>query len=321
MLKRGASKVYKCLFYTVHMEVKRMFEDIPLEIFLVLYGVIVAALLVLVALSFYVVKQWQKAVILRFGKITQITEAGLHFKIPLIESVILVDLRTQTLEMERQVAITKDNISIGIDAVVFMKIEDAQKFVLNIEDYRSAVTKYAQASMRDLVGKYSLDDLLTSRAEIAQVLKAKVDELGKVWGIDVTNVEIQDISLPEDMKRAFAIRAEAERESEAIITKAHAELEASKNYKEAALNLKDPSALQLRILETIKQVSKDQSNTIIFALPTETLTSMGITGIAAASSINSSDARKRKKEALEAMKKPIALAPKEEIKESEEEEE
>ena len=311
MLKRGANKVYKCLFYTVHMEVKRMFEDIPLEIFLVLYGVIVAALLILAALSFYIVKQWQKAVILRFGKITQITEAGLHFKTPLIESVILVDLRTQTLEMERQVAITKDNISIGIDAVVFMKIEDAQKFVLNIEDYRSAVTKYAQASMRDLVGKYSLNDLLTSRAEIAQALKAKVDELAKAWGIDVTNVEIQDISLPEDMKRAFAVRAEAERESEAIIIKARAELEASKNYKEAALNFKDPGALQLRILETIKQVSKDQSNTIMFALPTETLTSIGAGGLAAMASINSSDARKRRAMALEQAKKPIQLPTKE----------
>jgi len=264
-----------------------------------------------IALAIYIVKQWQKAVILRFGKITKITEAGLHFKTPLIESVILVDLRTQTLEMERQVAITKDNISIGIDAVVFMKIEDAQKFVLNIEDYRSAVTKYAQASMRDLVGKYSLNDLLTSRAEIAQSLKAKVDELAKAWGIDVTNVEIQDISLPEDMKRAFAVRAEAERESEAIIIKAHAELEASKNYKGAALNLKDPGALQLRILETIKQISKDQSNTIIFALPTETLTSIGAGGLAAMASINSSDARKRRAMALEQAKKPIQLPTKE----------
>ncbi len=296
-------------------------DEIITYIIWALTGVVGLIIMFYIALAIYIVKQWEKAVVLRFGKITQITEAGLHFKTPIIESVMHIDFRTQTLEMERQVAITKDNISIGIDAVVFMKIEDAQKFVLNIENYRSAVTKYAQASMRDLVGKYSLNDLLTSRAEIAQTLKVKVDELVKAWGIDVTNVEIQDISLPEDMKRAFAVRAEAERESEAIILKAHAELDASENYKKAALNLKENNAMQLRILETVKQVSKDQSNTIIFALPTETLKSMGIAGIAAAASINSSDARRRKKETLDTMRKPITLTPKEEAKENQETEE
>jgi len=296
-------------------------DEVMMWLLYALIGAIIIVILYLIYDGIYIVKQWERAVVLRFGKITKITGGGLQFKTPIIESAIYVDFRTQTLEMERQVAITKDNISVGIDAVVFMKIEDAEKFVLNIEDYRSAVIKYAQASMRDIVGKYPLNDLLTSRVEIAQTLKTKTDELCKAWGIDVTNVEIQDISLPEDMKRAFAVRAEAERESEAIITKAHAELEASKNYKEAALNLKDPNALQLRILETVKQVSKDQSNTIIFALPTETLSSMGISGIAAASSINSSDARRRKAKTLEEARKPIELPEKKKPEEETEEEE
>jgi len=278
-------------------------------------------LLILVALSLFIVNQWEKAIVLHFGKIDRTVSEGLHFKNPITESIIKVDLRTQTLEVNRQVAITKDNISIGVDVVVFMKIEKPEIFVLNIEDYRTAVSKYAQASMRDLVGKYALDDLLTSRTEIATSLKNKVDALTKKWGIDVTNVEIQDIALPEDMKRAFAIQAESERESKAIKIKAQAELKASKDYKDAAKNLHQRNAMQLRILETIKQVSKDQSNTIIFALPIETLTSMGIGGLAAAASINSSDGRRRKAQALELAKKPIAMPTTQQTIEEVEEEE
>jgi len=139
--------------------------------------------------------------------------------------------------------------------------------------------------IRDIIGRYSLDDLLGSREEISRELKKVVDELTDEWGIDIARAELQDISLPEDMKRAFAVQAEAEREARAIIIKSKAELEASVNLAKAEDNMKDVNAMQLRILATIDDVSKDQSNTIVLALPLETLKAAGIQGIAAMSSI------------------------------------
>ncbi len=243
------------------------------------------ALLVLLS-SLYVVKQWEKIAVIRFGKIVKIVETGLHFKIPFIDSIQRVDLRMQTVDLKGQLAITKDNISVGIDAVVFMKIEDAEKLILKIKNYYNAVSKYAQTSIRNVIGRYSLDDLLASREEIAISLKNVIDELTKEWGIDISRAELQDISLPGDMKRAFAVQAEAERESRAVLIKAKAELEASTMLSEAAANMKDPNAMQLRILSTINDVSKDQSNSIVLALPLETLRSSGIQGLAGISSIN-----------------------------------
>ena len=136
-----------------------------------------------------------------------------------------------------------------------------------------------------MIGRYSLDDLLESREAIAKSLKDVIDELSKDWGIDITRAEWQDISLPSDMKRTFAVQAEAERESKAVLIKAKAELEASTMLSEAAANMKDPNAMQLRILSTVNDVSKDQSNTIILALPLETIKSAGIQRVASLSAI------------------------------------
>jgi regulator of protease activity HflC (stomatin/prohibitin superfamily) len=254
--------------------------------------------LILIGLSFYSVKQWERAVITRFGKIVRVDSEGLHTKIPIIDKVITLDFRTQTLDLRGQQAITKDNISVGIDAVVFMRFEDASKVILNIDNPKDAIAKFVQTAMRNIIGEYTLDELLSSREKVAESLKKQSDEFSSNWGIDIQKAELQEISLPTDMKRAFAVQAEAERESRAIKIKAQAELDASKVLSEAAGNLKDPNVLQLRILETIKQVSKDQSNTIIFALPTEVLISSGIGGLAAAASINSSENKRKKTEAL-----------------------
>jgi regulator of protease activity HflC (stomatin/prohibitin superfamily) len=147
--------------------------------------------------------------------------------------------------------------------------------------------------MRNIVGQYKLDELLSSRDKVAASIKSIIDELAQQWGIDIARTELQEITLPQNMQRAFAVQAESERESRAIIIKSAAEVEASANLQKAAAILAENDALQLRILETIKQVSKDQSNTIIFALPTETLKNIGAGGLAAMASINSSDARRR----------------------------
>jgi regulator of protease activity HflC (stomatin/prohibitin superfamily) len=233
----------------------------------------------------FIVRQWETAAIFRFGEIIGIVGTGLHLRMPFIDTIQRVDMRMQTVDLHGQLAITKDNISVGIDAVVFMRIEDPRRVILNVKNYFDAVAKYAQTSIRNIIGRYTLDDLLESREEIAVTLKEMIDELAVEWGIDITRSELQDISLPPDMKRAFAVQAEAERESRAILIKAKAELNASKMLAEAAINMKDPNAMQLRILSTLNDVSKDQSNTIILALPLETLRSAGIQGVSSLAAI------------------------------------
>lgn len=259
-----------------------MLEELLIAIVVI---ILVIALLILAG-GLYVVRQWENVAVLRFGRIIKIVkEAGLHFKIPLIDSIRRADFRMRTLDLKGQKAITKDNISVGIDAVVFLRVEDAQKVILNVVDYEEAVSKYAQTSIRDIIGQYTLDELLASREQVAKSLKNIVDELSVEWGVDITKAELQEIFLPDDMKRAFAVQAESERESKAIIIKANAELQASETLKKAALNLSDPNAMQLRILETVKQVSKDQSNTVLFALPLETIQAVGIQGLSSMASI------------------------------------
>lgn len=184
-------------------------------------------------------------------------------------------------------AITKDNISGGIDAVVFMTIENPERVITQILNFRDAVSKYAQTAIRNIIGQYNFDDLLESREEIAIRLKEEIDKLSKEWGIDIAKAGLQDISLPVDMKRAFAVQAEAERESRAILIKADAELLASSKLAEAAKNMGDLNAIQLRILSTVNDVSKDQSNTIILALPVETLKAAGIQGVVSLLAIGS----------------------------------
>jgi len=256
-------------------------------------GIILVMVAILIIPSFYVVPQWERVAVIRFGKIEQITETGLHMRIPVVDSLQRVDIRTQTIDLMGQSAITKDNISVVIDAVVFMKIEDPKKLILQIQDYRTSVNKYAQTAIRNIIGTYDLDILLEKREEVALKLKEEIDLLVKDWGIDITRAGLQDISLPEDMKRAFAVQAEAERESRAVIIKANAELQASMKLSEAAANMKDPNAMQLRVLSTINDVSKDQSNTIILALPLETLGAASIDGIAAMASIQSKNYPKK----------------------------
>jgi len=245
-------------------------------------GIIIGAVLILLGGTLYTVKQWEKAAIMRFGKLIKIVGPGLHTKIPFIDSVVRVDLRTKTIDLSGQSAITKDNISVGIDAVAFIRVEDPERVLLKIIDYTKAISNYAQTAIRNIVGQYTLDTLLESREEAAKQLKKEVDDLSKEWGIDVARVGLQDIVLPEDMKRAFAVQAEAEREAKAVQIKANAELEASSKLKKAAKNMTDPNAMQLRILSTINDVSKDQSNTIILALPLETLRAAGVSGVLAA---------------------------------------
>jgi regulator of protease activity HflC (stomatin/prohibitin superfamily) len=262
----------------------------------VIIAFIIIIIVMLLGNMLYIVKQWQTVTVIRFGRIIKTVKGGLHTKMPFIDSLIRLDMRVQTFDLRGQSAITKDNITVKIDSVGFLKIENAGKLILGVEDYWSAIKSYSQTSLRNIVGEYSLDELLEKREAIAEKMKLIVDGYTKEWGVDIQKIELQDVVLPLDMQRAFAVQAEAERESRAIVIKANAELTASKTLSLAAENMKkNPIALQLRILETLSDVSKDQSNTILFALPTETLKGAGFSGLAAAASINSSAARVRVK--------------------------
>jgi len=269
-----------------------MFEDWTVAVLPLILGAFVV--LVIFFFSYYIVRQWERVALIRLGRIVKIEEQpGLHFKMPLIDTLYVVDMRMQTIQLKGQTTITKDNISVSIDTVVFTKVEDPMKVILQIEDYKDAVAKYAQTSIRDVMGRYSLDDLLMKREEVANTFKDKVDELSKVWGVDITKAEIQDIALPDDMKRALAVKAEADREAQAVLIKADAELKASSIFKQAADNMKDPNAMQLRILSAVSEASKEAANTIIMALPLETLKYASIGDLGALASINSSAARRR----------------------------
>ena len=218
------------------------------------------------------INEYEKGIKFTRGKYSKTLDSGWHVIWPIFQSLKKVDVRTKVVDVPEQDTITKDNISIKINAVIYYKIFDAKRAVLSVEEYDYAVSQLAQTTMRNIVGSVTLDELLTERDTISTNICAIVDKATDEWGIKVENVELKDVALPEEMKRVMAKVAEAEREKAAVITKASGELEASKNLAEAANNLSAaPGALHLRTLSTINDVSSDQSNTIIFALPIEVL--------------------------------------------------
>lgn len=219
-----------------------------------------------------VINQYERGVILTFGRYTRTCNPGLRWIFIGIQRLIRVDMRITTADIPRQEAITKDNVPVGVNAVVYFKVERAEDAVLNVENYHYAVSQYALAALRDIIGGVELDTLLTEREKIAIDIKTVVDTATTVWGIDVTAIKIQDIELPAAMKRAMAAQAESEREKRAIIIKAEGELKAAGNLQKAAQLLGAiPGGLSLRTLETIEKLQPDPSKTVIFALPVEIL--------------------------------------------------
>ena len=218
------------------------------------------------------IDQYEMGIKFTKGKFDSIMEPGWNFVMPIFQSYKKVDIRTKAVDVPSQEAITRDNVSIKINAVIYYKIFDASKAVLEVENYYYAVGQLAQTTMRNVVGSVSLDELLVDREKISQNICQVIDELTDPWGVKVENVELKDISLPEEMQRVIARVAEAEREKEAVITKAKGEVEASKNWALAAQTMANvPGALHLRTLSTINDISSDQSNTIVFAVPLEIL--------------------------------------------------
>ena len=234
--------------------------------------VIIGIIVIIFLASIKQINEYERGIKFKLGKFTKIMNPGWNLVLPIFESYKKVDIRTKAVDVPEQDAITKDNVSIRINAVIYYKIFDASKSILEVENFYYAVSQLAQTTMRNIVGSVTLDELLSERETISTKICEVIDEATDPWGIKVENVELKDVSLPEEMKRVIAKVAEAEREKAAVITKAAGEVEASSNLAKAAEVMnRTPGALHLRTLATLNDLSSDQSNTVIFALPVEIL--------------------------------------------------
>jgi regulator of protease activity HflC (stomatin/prohibitin superfamily) len=232
--------------------------------------IVIAVLLVLVSIR--QVNQYERGLRFTFGKFTSVMEPGWRLVFPIIQFHKKVDMRTKAVDVPDQNAITRDNVSVRVNAVIYYRVSSAEKAILEVEDFIYAISQYAQTTMRNIVGSVSLDELLANRDEIADRIRDIVDKETDAWGLKVHNVELKDVSLPADMERTIAKQAEAEREKRAVIITSEGELASAKNMAEAAAMLSAvPGALHLRTLQSINDVSSDASNTIVFTLPMEIL--------------------------------------------------
>ncbi len=235
-------------------------------------GVLLVIIAIILLSSIKQINQYERGILFTCGKFSRVLEPGWKIVLPIFQSFTKVDIRTLAVDVPAQEAITKDNVSVKINAVIYYKIFDAGKAICEVQNYYYAVSNLAQTTMRNVVGAVTLDELLSERDKISGSICQIIDEATDPWGIKVENVELKDVSLPEEMKRVIAKAAEAEREKQAILTKAAGEVEAANNLANAATIMGNtPGALHLRTLSTLNDLSSDQSNTIIFAVPIEVL--------------------------------------------------
>jgi len=231
---------------------------------------IIVAIILLVSIR--QVNQYEKGLKFTFGKFTSIMEPGWNLVFPIVQSSTKVDIRVKAVDVPDQNAITRDNVSVKVNAVIYYKVADAPKAIIEVEDFRYAISQYAQTTMRNIVGEVTLDELLSSRDKIADRIREIVDKETDAWGLKVNNVELKDVSLPAEMERTIGKQAEAEREKRAVIINSEGELAASENISKAAKALSAvPGALHLRTLQSINDMSSDQSNTVVYMVPLELL--------------------------------------------------
>jgi regulator of protease activity HflC (stomatin/prohibitin superfamily) len=264
----------------------------------ILYGLLAAISLFPIPATLAINKEWEEAIILRFGKFQRLVGPGFFFKWPYAETFLKQDKRIINLDISRQEAMTKDNISVTVDAVVFVKIVNTKNSLVNIRNVWDSVMKNAQTSLRDVVGDVELDELLARRDEVANKIAKIVDQETRDWGVDIISVKLQTVELPEDMKRVIGRQAEAEREKRAVIIKSEGELTAAINL-EKAVNKMSNRAMYLRTLSSLEDISFDQSNTIVFAVPMDIVKGevIGLTAFAEANkALNTTQKSKNKEE-------------------------
>jgi regulator of protease activity HflC (stomatin/prohibitin superfamily) len=218
------------------------------------------------------VKQYERGVVLTMGRFTSLRSPGWSIIIPVFQNMQKVDLRVKAVDVPDQKVITRDNVSASINAVIYYRVSDAARAVLEVENFRYAVSQLAQTTMRNVVGSAELDEVLAQRDKLSDQIRAIIDQETDQWGIKVDNVELKDFFLPEDMERTIAKQAEAERGRRAVIIKAEGEVASAENMAKAARVLASaPGALHLRTLQSLNDLSSDQSNTVVFATPIEVL--------------------------------------------------
>ena len=234
---------------------------------------VVVLLLFILPAAMKVVTQYERGVILRLGRLIGIRQPGLRIIIPFIDQMIKVDTRVVTMDVPAQEVITRDNVTVKVDAVVYLRVINPDDAVLKVENYIRATSLISQTTLRSVLGQSELDELLAHRDKINATLQKIVDEQTDPWGIKVSAVEIKDVTLPESMQRAMAAQAEAERDRRAKIVHADGEYQAAEKLLQAARILSaDPAALQLRYLGTVKEIATERSNLVIFPLPMDLLT-------------------------------------------------
>jgi regulator of protease activity HflC (stomatin/prohibitin superfamily) len=214
--------------------------------------------------------EWERAVVFRFGKFLQVKGPGLFAIVPLIDQIRRIDTRVQTIQIARQQVITKDNVPVSIDAVLFFRVERASDAVIKVQDFRFAVSQYARTSLRDVIGQMTLDQLLAEREHIEAAIARHVERDTGAWGLEVVGIRMEDIDMPEDLKKMMSRQASAEREKRANITKAEGDKEAAVNLAAAATTMAtSPGAMHLRTLQTIDGLGPSASNTVVLAVPVE----------------------------------------------------
>ena len=236
-------------------------------------GIAAAVALVILQAAIHILPEYERGVLFRLGRVTGGARGpGLIFIIPIVDKLLRVSLRTVTLDIPPQDIITKDNVTVRVNAVAYFRVIDPNKAILEIEDFAFATGQVAQTTLRSIVGQVELDELLINRDEINRQLQEIIDSLTDPWGVKVSLVEIKDVELPDAMRRAMARQAESERDRRAKVIHALGEEEAAATLAEAARLLEDrPAAMQLRLLQTMTEISAEQSSTIIFPLPMELL--------------------------------------------------
>lgn len=228
--------------------------------------------LVIVLACIRQVNQYERGILLTMGKYSRMWQPGWHIIIPVFQRLLKVDIRVKAVDVPDQEAITKDNIPIRINAVIYYKVSDASKAVLDVENFFNAVSQLAQTTMRNAVGEVRLDELLSNKKQVSENIKIVVDKVSDAWGVDVQSVELKDIILPDSLKRTIAKVAEADRERQAVIIASEGEMAAAANVAKAAATLAEsPGALHLRTLQSINDISSDQSNTTVWMIPLELL--------------------------------------------------
>ena len=237
--------------------------------YVIIWGVILLFLLIIIP-SIKVIRQYERGVTFTLGKYSGIRTPGLRLVIPYLQTVTKVDIRTTPIDVPKQEVITKDNITVYVDAIVYFRVLDPAKAVLETTNYTYATTNFAQAALRDITGNFELDELLSKRDEISSQIREIVDKETDKWGIDIQNVKLQNIELPADMKRAMAKQAEAERERRAAIIVAEGEKAAARAVAEAAKTLAEtPGGLNIRTLQTLEKISTDPSQKTVILLPSD----------------------------------------------------